>query len=137
MDGKVEGVNADHAMRNRLRAAQSWGGRLGLRAGVLWKQLCWRCSVRCPGLVKRGFDVGGSLVLILLLSPVFMAAAVCIKLEDGGSALAPGDAAAQGPGSGDLPPGRIFGASGMGSVLGRVGTVRVRSRKEIIVCRST
>ena len=30
------------------------------------------------------------------------------ELEDGGSALAPGDAAAQGPGSGDLPPGQAF-----------------------------
>jgi lipopolysaccharide/colanic/teichoic acid biosynthesis glycosyltransferase len=58
---------------NRLRARYS-----------LW---AWRCKTRSLHVLKRGLDIAVVLPALLVLSPLFAAVAIAIKLHDGGSVL--------------------------------------------------
>lgn len=49
-----------------------------------WKRWRWRQLIRATELLKRLLDIVGSLVGIVLLSPVFLVTMALIKLEDGG-----------------------------------------------------
>lgn len=48
----------------------------------------WRAAARAFDVVKRGFDISASIILLILLSPVFVTIAMLIKL-DGGPAFFP------------------------------------------------
>lgn len=51
---------------------------------VRWKRLSWRCVVSGAQVAKRGLDLAGSALALLALSPVFLAIALLIRLEDRG-----------------------------------------------------
>ncbi len=61
-----------------LRQVRRWRRRL------TYKKLVWRTTFGLAGSLKRGLDIGGSLAAITMFSPVFLATAAAIKLEDGG-----------------------------------------------------
>jgi exopolysaccharide biosynthesis polyprenyl glycosylphosphotransferase len=54
---------------------------------VKWKRLAWCFVLGSASAVKRGFDVAGSLFLLVVLSPLFLLLAILVKLEDGGPVL--------------------------------------------------
>jgi len=64
------------------------GGDLGSSAGVVdkvWKDIHednWMLTA-----ITRAFDIGGSLLFLLLLSPIFLAIALCIRITSRGPAL--------------------------------------------------
>jgi lipopolysaccharide/colanic/teichoic acid biosynthesis glycosyltransferase len=64
------------------RGRPRWWARCSELRSALWS---WRG--RFEGLGKRVLDVIGSLVALLLLSPVMLITAILIKLEDGGPVL--------------------------------------------------
>lgn len=51
------------------------------------KKLLWQTVIGGANLLKRLIDIFASAVALILLSPVFAAVAVCIKLTDGGPAV--------------------------------------------------
>lgn len=71
----------------RFTTAQRPIGRWRLNAYVLRKRLAWRIVVASARFLKRLFDIGFSLLALLLLSPLFLLVALLIKLEDGGPVL--------------------------------------------------
>lgn len=92
MSGTIEkrtggGCALEELMVERLLATQTVGGRTRLRLEMAWRQCWWRCAVNGPRLAKRGFDLAGALVLLVLLLPLLLLIALCIKLEDGGPVL--------------------------------------------------
>jgi exopolysaccharide biosynthesis polyprenyl glycosylphosphotransferase len=73
-------------IRRYTRAQNPWGlWRMNLY--VHWKRVSWHCVVTGATVAKRLFDAVGSLVLIALLSPLFLALAAMVKLEDGGRVI--------------------------------------------------
>jgi exopolysaccharide biosynthesis polyprenyl glycosylphosphotransferase len=64
-------------------------GRWRLQAYLSWKRLAWRWVLGGAQLAKGTLDVIGSAIALLLLSPVFLVIAICIKLEDGGPIFFP------------------------------------------------
>ena len=67
----------------RLLAAHSPLGRARLNARVGWKRLSWLAVVNATLGFKRGFDIVGSAVALLLLLPVFGVIALLVKLDGG------------------------------------------------------
>ena len=63
--------------------ASPWARRRQL-AYLGWKRLSWHCVVRGTHVAKRIVDIVGSSAALFLLSPVFAAIALLIKLEDRG-----------------------------------------------------
>ncbi len=61
-----------------LRLVRRWRRRLA------YKKRIWRATFGLAETVKRAMDIAGSLAAIGLFSPIFVATAVAIKLEDGG-----------------------------------------------------
>lgn len=68
---------------NRLLAAQTPWGRAQLNARVGWKSLSWRAVVNAALFIKRGLDIAGSALALLLLAPVFLVVALLVKLDGG------------------------------------------------------
>ncbi len=68
--------------------ATPWGRRRGLMY-LGWKRLSWRCVVGGAHVAKRIVDVVVSGSALVLLSPVFLALALLIKLEDRGPVFFP------------------------------------------------
>ena len=54
-----------------------------------WKRLMWRWLIGGAHAIKRTLDIVGSLTALFLLSPLFAAIALLIKLEDRGPVLFP------------------------------------------------
>jgi len=71
----------------RYTKMQSPWGLWQMNLYVHWKRASWKCVVASTSLIKRFFDILASATLILLLSPVFLALAALVKLEDGGSVI--------------------------------------------------
>ena len=67
-----------------VMALQSPLGRAGLRARLEIERLIWMCLTRGPSGAKRLLDIVLSAIALMMLSPVFLLIAICIKLEDGG-----------------------------------------------------
>jgi len=65
--------------------ARTLTGKTGKRYRV--KIVVWRQSIRVTRIVKRAFDVLCSLLLLVLLAPVFIFTAIAIRLESGGPVL--------------------------------------------------
>jgi lipopolysaccharide/colanic/teichoic acid biosynthesis glycosyltransferase len=63
------------------------GGAKQARWRLLWKQAAWICIVGGTKAVKRGLDILVSALMLLLLSPLFAAVALCIRATDGGPVL--------------------------------------------------
>lgn len=68
---------------NRLLAAQTPWGRARMNARGGWKRLSWCAVVNATLFAKRVLDVAGSGLALLLLTPVFFAIAVVVKLDGG------------------------------------------------------
>jgi len=51
---------------------------------LTWKRTSWRWLIASAHVLKRTLDIAGSLTALLLLSPIFLAVALLIKLEDRG-----------------------------------------------------
>ncbi|MEO5959187.1 MAG: sugar transferase [Opitutaceae bacterium] len=58
-------------------------GRKRLQLYLGWKRLMWRWLVGGALLLKRALDIAGSFAALAVLSPLFGAIALLIKLEDG------------------------------------------------------
>lgn len=61
--------------------------RLYRTAVIRMKILTWRAMVASRVPMKRAVDIVGSIVLMVLLSPVFLITYLAIKLQDGGPAI--------------------------------------------------
>jgi len=68
----------------RFTTAQRPLGRWRLQFCVWSKRFAWRLAVGSALFAKRALDVVGSLVALILLSPLFLLIAIAIKLEDRG-----------------------------------------------------
>jgi lipopolysaccharide/colanic/teichoic acid biosynthesis glycosyltransferase len=73
-------------IRRYLRVQSSWGlWRMNLY--VQWKRLSWRWMVSSAQFTKRMLDIVGSLLLLLILSPLFLVLSMLVKLEDRGPVI--------------------------------------------------
>lgn len=70
-------------MMERLLAAQTPWGRFRLDCYVRWKRVAWALVVNSTLFLKRAFDVGISLLALLVFSPVFAIIALVVR-RDGG-----------------------------------------------------
>jgi exopolysaccharide biosynthesis polyprenyl glycosylphosphotransferase len=68
----------------RYARLESPWGRLKLNAYAKAKRLSWRYVISSAELLKRFIDIVLSVTALILLSPVFAAVALLIKLEDNG-----------------------------------------------------
>jgi lipopolysaccharide/colanic/teichoic acid biosynthesis glycosyltransferase len=68
----------------RYFAVQSPLGRWRLNLRLFCKRALWNATLSSAHIVKRIFDVIVSATALLLLAPLFLLIAICIKLEDGG-----------------------------------------------------
>jgi len=73
----------DYAIDYWIRSSTR-GGRLKLRLNLQLKLWVWKSVIFLLHGVKRLFDILGSLLAILLASPIFAITALLIKLNDGG-----------------------------------------------------
>jgi lipopolysaccharide/colanic/teichoic acid biosynthesis glycosyltransferase len=71
----------------RFTVAQRPIGRWRLNAYVMRKRLAWRAVVAGALIIKRAFDIVGSFIALILLTPLFLLIALLIKLEDRGPVL--------------------------------------------------
>lgn len=71
----------------RFATFESPLGRRRLQLYLERKRLLWRCTIASAHVAKRALDVIGSGCALLLLSPLFLAIAIAIKLEDRGPVL--------------------------------------------------
>ncbi|MCX6908250.1 MAG: sugar transferase [Verrucomicrobia bacterium] len=70
-------------LMGRFLAVQTPGGRWRLYAFVKWKRLSWQNVVHAALFLKRVFDITGSIIALILLSPVFPILAILVKLDGG------------------------------------------------------
>ncbi len=70
-----------------LRYGRGQGGSPLRRLRFWWKRNAWRVVVGGTRLLKRMIDLAGACTALLLLSPLFAAVALFIKLTDGGPVL--------------------------------------------------
>lgn len=68
----------------RFLESQTPWGRLKWNSYFAWRRLAWRWSRSGNQSIKRCLDLVGSLAALILLSPLFAAIALLIKLEDRG-----------------------------------------------------
>ena len=64
--------------------ARSTFERQWLNWGVLWRRWLLRWRFRGGGAVKRAADIAGSIAFLLVFSPLYLALALLVKLEDRG-----------------------------------------------------
>jgi lipopolysaccharide/colanic/teichoic acid biosynthesis glycosyltransferase len=69
------------------RLRQSGLSRLYRTLIVRLKIRAWHLAVRSRGPAKRAFDIVGSLLFMILLSPIFVVTYLAIRLQDGGPAI--------------------------------------------------
>jgi exopolysaccharide biosynthesis polyprenyl glycosylphosphotransferase len=79
---KDEGLNS--IVMDRYSLALSPWGRVWLRLQVALECMSWRCMLVSGEIGKRSLDIVLSSLALVLLSPVFLLIAICIKLEDWG-----------------------------------------------------
>lgn len=72
---------------DRYSRAQTPWGLWRLNLYVHWKRFAWHCVICSTFWIKRSFDLVGSAILLVLLSPIFLAVALLVKLEDRGPIL--------------------------------------------------
>ncbi len=86
----VESINEKEAnrfvMRRCLAAGRTWG-KWALTFHVRWRQWTWRWLIKRAELGKRAMDVTGSLLVLILCSPLFLVIGLAVKLEDGGPVI--------------------------------------------------
>ncbi|MEI6074091.1 MAG: sugar transferase [Verrucomicrobiota bacterium] len=70
-------------MAARLLAAQTPWGRARLNLYVKWKRVAWNFTIGFAYFLKRVFDIGVSIIAILLLAPVFLGIALAVKMDGG------------------------------------------------------
>ncbi len=63
--------------------------RFRLRLYFHFKTLLWKIVVGSAAFFKRALDVLGSAVFLILFSPIYLATAIAILLEDGGPVILP------------------------------------------------
>lgn len=73
-------------MRHYGLARSRWG-RAELKLQLAFKCLCWHCRIHSGPIIKRSFDFFASMILLILISPVFLLIALLVKLEDGGPVI--------------------------------------------------
>jgi lipopolysaccharide/colanic/teichoic acid biosynthesis glycosyltransferase len=71
----------------RFAIARTTLERQWLNWTVVWRRLCLRWRVRSRDIIKRGFDIIGSIMFLIVFSPLYLVLAVLVKLEDRGPAL--------------------------------------------------
>ena len=76
-------------MLRRFALAQKPWGRVWLNAHLLQQKLRAQWLAYGTAVMKRGFDIIVSLLLLLLLSPLLIALGVAVWVEDGGSIFFP------------------------------------------------
>ncbi|MDB6108597.1 MAG: glycosyl transferase [Pedosphaera sp.] len=74
----------DDLLMERYALATQPLGRWQLHLELAWARMHWHCLTRGASIVKRTFDIVASLLLLLVLSPVFLLIALVVRLEDGG-----------------------------------------------------
>jgi lipopolysaccharide/colanic/teichoic acid biosynthesis glycosyltransferase len=74
----------DQKLVRRFTAVQTPFGRWRLKWYIQWKRWTWRFMLTSTLFIKRIFDFGISLIVVIALSPMFLLLAALIKLEDGG-----------------------------------------------------
>src|SRR5689334_632574 len=81
---KMNSEEITHQLLRRYAAAQHPLGRFLLNQHVRGQR--WRAKWRSHGaeVVKRGFDIVISLIVLILVSPLLLLIALLVKLEDGG-----------------------------------------------------
>ena len=78
------GTRGSHEeIMRRLEAAQTPWGRARLNLHAAWKRTSWRAVVNAAHFLKRALDIVGSIIALILLSPVFLLLAVLVKLDGG------------------------------------------------------
>src|SRR4026207_70232 len=65
-------------------ALQSPFGRVLLRARLEFERLIWIGVTRSPAVAKRTLDIVLSAIALVMLAPLFLLIALCIKIEDRG-----------------------------------------------------
>jgi exopolysaccharide biosynthesis polyprenyl glycosylphosphotransferase len=76
--------NEIETLLQRYMLAQKMPGRMVLQAHVLAQRLLWHWLIGSAEWLKRSVDVLFSLMVLVMLSPLFLLIAILIKLEDGG-----------------------------------------------------
>jgi lipopolysaccharide/colanic/teichoic acid biosynthesis glycosyltransferase len=90
---RAEGVMSPQQtliLEERHRHLAAGGIAWAHRRAIAWRtarRLAWRARVDLAPRLKRGLDLVGAALLVLLSAPVLTAIAVAIKLEDGGPVL--------------------------------------------------
>ncbi len=79
--------NVDQLLLRRLEVAQKPWGRFWLKAHLIQQRLRAQCFAHGGEILKRGFDMLVSLVLLLLLSPFLALVGLAVWVEDGGPIL--------------------------------------------------
>lgn len=78
-------MSVDAKVREELLVKYTGKASTTMRIKRRYKVIAWELTVALSHAVKRAVDIMGSLVMIILLLPVFGITAVAILLEDGGS----------------------------------------------------
>jgi lipopolysaccharide/colanic/teichoic acid biosynthesis glycosyltransferase len=73
-------------IRRYTKVQSSWG-LWQMNLYVQWKRLSWRWVIAGTHFGKRLFDVIGSSLLLVVLSPLFLILALLVKIEDGGPVI--------------------------------------------------
>lgn len=76
-----------NSLLHRYAATQTMWGRWLLGFRFRCQRLFWRWLVRGGQWMKRAFDIVGSLLFLIFLSPLLLFIALLVKLEDGGPVL--------------------------------------------------
>ncbi|HZV36271.1 MAG TPA: sugar transferase [Verrucomicrobiae bacterium] len=83
----VQGAEINDGLLRHYGLAQSRWGRAELKLQLALKRLLWHCRVHSGPIIKRSFDFFVSLILLILMSPLFLLIALLVKLEDGGPVI--------------------------------------------------
>jgi lipopolysaccharide/colanic/teichoic acid biosynthesis glycosyltransferase len=70
-------------MMERLLAAQTPLGRARLNGRANRKRVAWSVVVNATLFLKRAFDIGASVIALILLVPIFLVVAVLVTLDGG------------------------------------------------------
>jgi lipopolysaccharide/colanic/teichoic acid biosynthesis glycosyltransferase len=74
-------------LADRFVMAQTPAGRWRLRQRMRWQRMRWQLDLRSGPAVKRAVDIAGSLMALMILSPIYLLIALLIKVEDRGPIL--------------------------------------------------
>ena len=88
--GEQRSTEAAHRVLLAEELYQRYGAsRSGLRNRLRYvrKKWLWRLAIHGSLVLKRTLDLAVALTMSVVLSPLFLAVAVCIKLTDGGAVL--------------------------------------------------